>query len=229
VGLFLSFESDRNSDPVFPTYYRAATLSGWTCFTFYKSPWRYFLCFNGLKIQQQQWRQISPLMRSHWPPIWFYRPKVTLQNWKAHTFRTFKIHVIKLRDVARMPDMIILWITIILVVYNNLKRETTWDGKVSIGTEAWKYTTTSYKFEAPWWVLVNREVLREGQEGWPFLVHVIDISATTYDHICPNKRVILRISCESVKLKKIQDLKRNITKKTHTHSQRTADLHFIAS
>jgi len=53
----------------------------------------------------------------------------------------------------------------------------------------------------------------EGQAGWPFLVLIIDMSAATYDHICPNMQVILSISCESVKLKQIQDLKRNITKK----------------
>jgi len=49
------------------------------------------------------------------------------------------------------------------------------------------------------------------------------MSATTYDHICPKTKIILRISCESVKLKKIQDLTRDITKKS------TADLHFIAN
>jgi len=43
-----------------------------------------------------------------------------------------------------MPDVIIASSTIILVVHNNLKRETTWDSKASIRTEAWKYTTTSY-------------------------------------------------------------------------------------
>jgi hypothetical protein len=62
---------------------------------------------------------------------------------------------------------------------------------------------------------VNRAVLREGQAGWPFLVLFRDMSATTYDHNCPNKQVILRISCDGVKLKEIQNLKRNITKKKH--------------
>jgi len=43
-----------------------------------------------------------------------------------------------------MPDVITVLTAIILVVHNNLKRETTWEGKASVRTEAWKYTTTSY-------------------------------------------------------------------------------------
>ena len=69
------------------------------------------------------------------------------------------------------------------------------------------------KVEAQWGALVNRAVLREGQAGQPSLFLLIGMSATTDDHICPNKQVIVRVSCESVKLKKRQDLKRNITKR----------------
>ena len=68
------------------------------------------------------------------------------------------------------------------------------------------------KVGAQLWALVNRAVLREGRAGWLFLVLLTDMSARMCELICLNKHVILRISCESVKLENIQNWKGNITK-----------------